>query len=215
MNKTIGIILAIIVIAGAIFFFTKGNDSETQTAGDTATTENASEESMENTSIKKLLGMKDSQKCTFETTEGGETSTGTFYFADGKGRGEFSSVIAGQTSKGNMIIDGTTTWFWQADQNTGMKMAFDPETAVENSQNKQALDPNKDYKYDCDSWNGDKSIFTPPSNVTFSELAIPSIPAMPSGAANSPTGSAMTPEAICNSLPEQAKAQCLAAIKKN
>lgn len=200
--------MAIIVIAAAIFFFMKGNGSDTQTAGETASTDTASEETApESTSLKKLLA-SGSKKCTFETTEGGTTSKGTFYVADGKARGDFSTSASGQDMVAHMIMENNTSYLWQEGSNTGIKMAFDAETA-DSYANSQAVDPNKEYKYDCDSWNGDKSIFTPPSNVTFSEMAIPSIPAT-----NSPAGG-MTPEAICNSLPDPAKTQCLANIKKN
>ena len=202
MNKTIGVILAIIVIAGGVYFFMKSGTKNDSPTNSEATTQG--EVKSENTSLKKLLALGQSQKCTFSSEETGTSSKGTFYVSGGKSRGDFDVTSEGKTIASHMIYDGTTSWMWMDGQTTGFKMAVDDKQA--STASSQSVDPDKEYKFDCDSWKADSSVFNPPSNVQFNELNIPTIPTA--------TDTKMDTASICSSLPEPAKSECLASVNK-
>lgn len=202
MNKTIGIILAIIIIAGGVYFFTKSGAKDDSSIKNEATTQG--EVKSDNTSLKKLLALGQSQKCTFSSEEAGTSSKGTFYVSDGKSRGDFDVTTEGQTIASHMIYDGSTSWMWMDGQTTGFKMKVDENQS--NTASAQSVDPDKEYKFDCESWRADSSAFTPPSNVQFSDFSAPVIPAT--------TDTKMDTASICNSLPEPAKSECLASVNQ-
>ncbi len=206
MNKVVAIIAVVIVIAGGIWFFMQNKNQDGQTKTDTSSAQTQEPANEESSSLKNLMGMNKSQKCEFSSTEEDVTSSGTFYIANNKARGDFQSTAKGTTTKGHMIIDSIYSWLWNDGSNEGIKFAID-QNQTESNQT-QSVDPNKNYKFSCDSWRADDSMFTPPANITFSEFKMPAIPAQPSG-----TSEKMDLSAICNSLPEPSKSECLAGAK--
>lgn len=208
MNKVIAIVAVIIIIAGGIWFFIQNQSKTDQTKTDTSSAQTEEKVSEESSSLKNLMSLGKSQKCEFSTVEEGVTSSGTFYVANNKARGDFQSTVAGTTTKSHMIVDSTYSWLWSDDSNQGMKFAVD-QTQTETNQT-QSVDPNKNYKFNCDSWKTDNSLFTPPANITFSEFKMPEIPTQ----SPSSSGEKMDLSAICNSLPEPSKSECLAGANK-
>lgn len=200
-TKVIGIIAAIVVIAAGVWFFTQSkNTNEVQT--DTASTEAEAELQQENTSLKELMSRDREVKCTYESADGG---SGTIYATRGRARGDFEVTTDGKPSMGHMIANQTTGYFWMEGQTTGMKMMIDADANA--STNNQGVDPNKNYDFNCESWRADASVFTPPTNVQFQEFKIPEVPAAGAGA-----GAKMDAAAVCNSLPEPSKSQCLTSL---
>ncbi len=213
-NKAVIGIIAAVVVLGAIFFATRGNNSS-DVASDSSSADSASGASMENTTIKSLIAGEGSRKCTFKTTEAGVESSGTVYAGGGKMRGDFTSTIEGKETMSHMIYDGTTSYIWMDGQATGFKMALDAEQTASAEQN-QSVDVNKNYEFDCDSWSVDNSKFEVPGNVEFSDFSAMAGAAASANAAAGTAGSTDTKalqQAACNNLPEAAKAQCLAAIQ--
>lgn len=114
-----------------------------------------------------------------------------------------------------MIYDGSVSYVWTDGSNSGFKMALDANAQAQGQS--QAMDPNKNYKFDCERWSPDNSKFETPSSVQFSDLgALTGGAAAGASAGANASGSASTKamqEQICNGLPGAAKEQCLAAIK--
>jgi hypothetical protein len=164
-------------------------------------------------SIKGLLSSVTPQKCTFKDKE---TSEGTVYVSGGKMRGDFSSTIEGKSTVSHIIVDGSTMYTWTDDQNTGFKVAFDPEDVEEAKDDLENVDLNKEVDYNCSPWIVQGDLLTPPSDVKFADF---SSFTMPSSAPNaSPTtggqsGSYGTNCSACNYLTGDDKTECLKALK--
>lgn len=205
----IGIVVVIIIALGAFFLMkdkSGSDDQDTSTGATSAETQG----SMEQTSLKGLLGMGKSQKCTYTTTENNATSTGTVYVSGGKFRGDFSATASGQTQASHMISDGKVSNLWMDGSNMGYKMEFD-QSAQANSQQSQSVDTNKNYDFDCDNWRTDSSMFNLPSGVDFQDMSA----MMNAGGSSSTSGGADTKamqQAACAQLSEPDKSQCLSAI---
>jgi hypothetical protein len=206
MAKTIGIILGILIVVGGIWYFTQNQNNSSEVESNTSSTQTAEEENFsEMGSIKALMERGSDVKCTYETTEEGQASSGTVYASDGKVRGDFSITTDGVAGTGHMIADSSTGYFWMEGQTSGMKMMMNEPDQTANTSN-QGIDPNKEYNFACESWTPDESMFVPPSNVTFQEFTIPSVPAN--------NDAPLDAAAVCASLPEPAKTQCLANMPK-
>jgi hypothetical protein len=211
MNKKVVLIVGVLLVligAGVYLYSSKKSSSP---AG---ITENQSGTTSP-MSIKDLLGLGSSQKCTFSTTIENGTSEGTVYISEGKMRGDFSSNVEGNVNNSHIIIDGTTSYTWMDGQNTGYIMTYNPEetssTATEaGSQNTQGPDLNQKSDYNCSSWVPDTSLFIKPSDINFVSLndLIPS--ALPSAAAGTDTNTSQC--SYCDSLSGDAQTQCKSAL---
>ncbi len=96
-----------------------------------------------------------------------------------------------KTTKTNMISDGDFVYTWSTDQKgSGMKIKIE-EPKTENSETpktdvastKESMDT--EYDMQCSPWSVDKTKFTLPTDVKFTDLSelmksIPTIPALPS-----------------------------------
>ncbi len=214
-NKIIaGIIVALIVLAGAFFLMrSKSGD----VASNTQKTDSAAQVQSESGSIKSLLASGTSRKCTYTVDQDGYKSEGTIYVANNKMRGDFSVQIDGKDTMSHMINDSATSYLWTDGTGMGMKMSINPEdakAAQDSAAKAGAVDLEKNYDFSCDSWVADTSKFELPSNVQFSEL--PKMLSMPTETAGSPESSLDTKEAqqaICNSLTGIAKEACLKGLE--
>lgn len=201
MNKIIGIVLAIVLIAGGVWYFTQG---QSETKNDTSSTQTESEVKAENTSLKALMAAGNDTKCTYRASEEGSDSSGTIYVSKNKGRGDFEVTEEGKVNKGHMIFDNSTSYIWMDGETTGIKIVHDQSDTTDDSTT-TGVDPDKNYDYECGSWKADDSFFVPPSDIIFQELAIPQIP-------TSTMPNSMDKSTICNSLPEPARSQCLSSM---
>jgi hypothetical protein len=118
-----------------------------------------------------LLSLGSSQKCTFtDATSITASSEGTVYVAQGKLRGDFTSVVSGTTIKSHMIVLGDTSYTWTDTTKEGSKMAL---ATIENQQApgpNQGFNPNKKVNYSCVGWLTDASVFALPAGIQFSNL---------------------------------------------
>lgn len=171
-------------------------------------------------SLKDLLTSGVAQKCEFSTTDDSGTSEGVTYISGGKMRGDFSSTYSGKKTLSHMIVDGKTNYIWTDGEKTGFKTtiedddssdipATDPATGQFSTQGAD-LDQKADYK--CSAWVVDGSYFTPPSNVTFSDLS--EMFKAPSGENPVPGagGGASGQCSVCDSLDGEDKTSCLSAL---
>ena len=169
--KVIGGVIAAVVVIGIVVFGMGGKtpDTEEATKG----------------SLKNLLAMEGSQKCTISSKTETSESSGEVMVSNGMMRGMFTSTADGQTMTSNMIVKENVSYMWSDAMPQGIKMAFDAAPADE-GQPQQGVDTNLEYDYDCEDWTEDASAFELPADITFTDLA-----AMMEGA-NIPTD--LTPE---------------------
>ena len=123
MNKKIaigvGVIIVIALLAG--FFMRSKNTAEVkdEMMKPSAEKETMQPQGMQNT-LKGLLGLGQSQTCTYTVGEG--LGTSTVYISNGKMSME-TIVKTGNTDiTSHMIMDGTTSYSWMDGQKTGYKI---------------------------------------------------------------------------------------------
>lgn len=214
MKKIILPLLAILLLA-AIIFFIVSNRQKQNTSPEAQTPTTAPTPATE-VSLQELVASGKSQTCTYSySDESVGKMEGTVYVSGGKMRGDYSIEGAeGKAMNGSMIYDGKYMYTWSSAMPQGMKIAVsdDMKQATSSSTNQQSIDMQKKMNYSCKSWTADTSKFTPPSDVTFREFAIPSL----SPGQSAPGGEQTTNNCgACNSLPNEAKEACLTAMKCN
>jgi hypothetical protein len=135
-------------------------------------------------------------------------------------RGDTEVKTANVTTRMHMIVDGKTSYSWAEGQDTGYKMDFaamktDSMKGSDMSQNQTAVDVNKNYNFKCSNWSVDTSKFTLPTGVTFKDMAemMQGMPKAPTGQTQTIQNQGQNMAAMCDSLQEPAKSQCLAALK--
>lgn len=224
MNKTIWIVLGVVVIAVAAWLLvgkkpaSKVNDNS-QTAG---TQQEQSTNASAQMSLKDLVASGKPQQCDFTDNEASSTVQGTVYVGNGKMRGDFAAETQGKTTNTHMIMVDQTNYVWVEGQGTGYKMSADA-TAKGQTQSQtqeQAVDQDKKMDYHCQNWSGDDSEFNLPSGVSFSDMssmmqgmASSSMPGMQGSAGAGASASVKAQQcAACNNVPGAGKAQCLAAL---
>ena len=210
MNKTIiGAVIAIVVIAGAGYWFT-----HKQSGGAMMTQSPAVPGGM--MSMKDLVASGVSQKCDFSEPESG--TGGTVYIAGGKVRADFTSKSQAGTIGGHMISDGTVVNTWMDGMTQGFKSSFTmTQTASSTAAPHKGLDPNKKTNYTCTPWSADASMFALPSGITFTDMSA----MMQGGAAGAGAnaGASAGPVgtrnqcAMCDKAPEPQRSQCKTALR--
>lgn len=178
-TKIIALVVAVIVIAGGVYWFmpktqtgVTPNDKSAMNS-EVKDSKSNSEPATKASSLKDLLALGTSQKCTFSN----EGSEGTFYVSKGQSRGDFSSNAGGTTTKGHMISDGKTSYVWMDSQPKGFKMSLEAAQKAQAESNYKApapsagIDYNKNMNYSCQSWSADDSMFAVPTNIEFTDMA--------------------------------------------
>ena len=158
-NKTLWIVGVLIIIAVAGYLLMRGGTTSTGVIPSDETT-TAGEQS-----LTELLALGTAQTCTFSQVEGGE---GTVYIANGKMRGDFTSLADGKTMVSHMISDGTTAYTWIDGMPTGFKMMMNAAQVA--GQQPGTVDVNQKLAFNCSSWSADASVFTPPAGMQFNDL---------------------------------------------
>lgn len=226
MNKKIaigvGVIIVIALLAG--FFMRNKNTAEVKdNMGKTLPEQEAAQpQGMQNT-LKGLLGLGQSQTCTYNVGEG--LGTSTVYVAGGKMRTDTLVKTGTSDFVSHTIMDGQSVYSWMDGQKTGYKMDFasmqgNTMKGDVNNSGQANIDPNKQFDFKCSRWSVDNSKFALPTGVEFTDMTKmmqdmqqmqPTGQTTPTpGAGTMPAGSM---DAMCDSLQEPAKTQCLAALK--
>ena len=208
MNKTLLLIVALVLlIGGGAYFVMSGRTSQTAMTPSYTQNQETTAPSNQPKSLKDLLTMGQSQTCTFTDPSG---TGGTVYVSNGKMRGDFSSVSAGQTVQSHMIVDGQTSYLWMDGQTTGYKMTVEAATG-EGTSAQGSVDVNKKTDFSCVPSVSDSSMFTLPTNIEFTSFAAPALPSGTAGETGA-GGANARQCAACDSVPEASKAQCKAAL---
>ena len=205
MNRNVAIVIGILILfligSGAYLALKK---SPQPSANKAPVTQNKSADSGAQTvqgTIKSLLSSGKSQKCTYSSNLESASVSGTLYVANGKIRGDFTSGTEQAKMSGHMIMDGGFSYVWTDMSKQGIKMAIDQKLQQPSGApaSGQTLDINQTLVYTCQGWIGDGSVFTLPSDITFSTFALPaaaSSGAVPSSKATNPSSCS-----VCDNLP--------------
>jgi hypothetical protein len=201
VSKKIIVILILILLGSGVYLFMKKSPQSSNPQ--TSTTQNQPSTSTNQTqgTLKSLLSAGKSQKCTYSSKVGSTSVDGTVYIANGKMREDFTTTSAQTKMNGYMIVDGGYSYVWSDLSNQGIKMAFDqaqPSNAP-TSANSQTPNINQAYTYTCSGWAENSSMFTPPTNITFSTITVR--PVLPSGTASSGAVTNSSACSACDSLP--------------
>jgi hypothetical protein len=220
-NKVlIAVIIGVIVIGAGLYLGLRkpeGSPNLAPYANNSLATEEVENNAKRMESLKALMASGESIACNYTREDEGGTQSGTVFFADGKMRGNFTMTQQGAgTYEMHTINDGAYSYTWGgpmgAAQGTKMKMPamMSGEASAEN----KGLDYDTPMDFDCSQWDADTAEFTPPADVTFTDLSAfvpPAVPRTPGGEAGSQTAPSAQC-AACDQVPAESRAQCLAAL---
>jgi len=234
MNKTVRIIVIVVILillgGGAFYLFSKSHKASTQSEQTAAPQNQSQQMSTQKKSLADFFSMTGSLKCTF--SDNTDNSSGTVYVAVGKMRGDFQRTDSGKTHASHMINDGQFVYYWTDGEKTGYKMSL---ASVKNEMGKamgnamkssggdqsqqQGPDMKKQSNYSCGPWAADKTLFTPPTDVTFTDYTSMMQGAMKSIPTSNPKEGMNAEQkqnacAACNQVPAGAmRTQCLTQLK--
>jgi len=183
MNRTIAIVVIIIILLGLGWwaFYTPDTDTMIPSTTSTSTTVGGTDSSGTGTNtaggaatspntFKSIITQKGSYQCTYnQATQAGQT-TSTIYIADGMLRGEFRDIDA----VGNMMIyNKGTLYVWQEGKTTGTKtqisaLAQLPAVIPRDLTSGSSLGSGiNSVGWDCHQWTMKASLFTPSTAIKF------------------------------------------------
>ena len=216
-NKIVVTIAGIVIVGGLVWYLTTkpSSPANTQTKSETENSKAVEEETSGESSFKELMTLGKSQECEISFNQDEKTkSEGKVYLMGGKMRGDFSSQVEGKTMAIHMISMDETAYTWFDGMTTGFKTKQTAQ-ATSSTQSK-STDVNQRVKYSCKAWNSDSAKFSLPMGISFSEsmMQAPS-GGSSAGASAGASGSATLKTqqcAACDSVPEESRAQCKAAL---
>lgn len=152
------------------------------------------------------------QKCEVKFSQDNAQSQGTVYVGEGKMRSDSTATMDGKTVVSHIILDGNVIYTWVDGQGTGFKMpATLSEAEKSQAGQKRPVDLEQKVSYTCEDWSVDNSLFTPPSNVIFTDFSN-LVPKMPAPGANVGASQHAAACSACEQAPEASRAQCKAAL---
>jgi hypothetical protein len=160
-------IIAILAIGGGAYVVSKNKAKvKTGVEGNGELNANANAKG----SLRSLLGMGKNVMCTFESTSGDNTSSGTVYItADGAMRGDFKMGTGADAQTSSMLVKDGTSYVWSGTK--GVKMAASGEAqANANAQVQKSVDLDSQVQYSCSDWAVEQSKFDLPAGVEFVDL---------------------------------------------
>lgn len=185
MNTTgkVVIVLVLIGIAGGAWFFLQNTDSESlsyKPSTESKTGITVSEDNAGFGSIKSIMGKGENVACEIGlSSEEAFASEGMVYI-DGE-NGQFRMNIENPDgSKIGIISTAETMYQWFGSEGTKVSQAKAEEMAAFNASDPYLYDEDTDmaesyddeleYRYECESWRVDPSLFVPPTNVAFTDM---------------------------------------------
>lgn len=172
MKKYLWPIIIVIILILAIVFYSLGQSGKTS---DQSSTSAPKTENSLFTSIKDAMSKSLSLKCEYQV-EGVKTTT---YIKGGMVRVMTESADA-ETGNGNAIIKDNKMWVWTEGDSEGFTLELVEEDFVEEpgteapsdqTSKEDVIEEIEKYKDSCSSATVADSMFTPPSDITFSDLS--------------------------------------------
>ncbi|MEN9582986.1 MAG: hypothetical protein RL641_940 [Candidatus Parcubacteria bacterium] len=181
MNKLLGWIVLVVIVAGGVWYFIKNKPSDIP--NDKKETQSSNSEKVAQENIPEFIKSGKSYHCTTAMDlpggqVGAKMST-DYYFANGKMRIEsvMSSPGIQESQKTYMIFNkvGEYVYTWSSGTSMGTKMKQDMELGDEYKKlinDRKAGAPTQYTPPDltCASWQADISLFTPPANIQFQDM---------------------------------------------
>lgn len=213
----IGIVAAIIIILGLGGFLLLAKNKASTPYNTSAVTNT----NMMQGTIQDIFAGGKNQKCDFDVKEstGGETK-GSVSVASDKAYGTFEMTTNGKVTNTYMVRDGDTFYLWGNSLPLAIKtkMSVNDMAKQMSGGNYSNIDPNKKLEFNCNSWTVDESLFTPPANIKFTDVAnmMKNTGGIPTGVVPSVATPSISRESqceICNSLTGPAKTACKTSFK--
>lgn len=196
------VVIVLLLAAAGYFLFGKSK------AGEQATGLSSGAKS-----LKELIAANTPQKCTFSYSDENGKTEGTTYVSGGKVRSDATNTIEGKTTVSHIISDNLTSYIWTEGEKTGIKMTVEAQEEMEadtteSTDTDAQADLDQKTDYSCTTWIPDNSLFTPPTNVTFTDLSQTANPP-----AAGETGDSQC--SYCATLTGEDKDACLSAFSCN
>lgn len=172
-NVIIAGVAAVVVVAGvATYVVTRPDGQSSATTESESSSQVASSEKTTSTSasIRSFLDAGENKKCTFSH----ESQSGTVYFdGDNRARIDFRSTEAEARNGGVIIMQGKQ-YFWDNDKKEGFVTEFTSQDAQSANDAPTSSEDNvsvdETYDFTCEAWERDEAIFTPPSDIKFTDV---------------------------------------------
>lgn len=219
----IGIIIVLLVGVGGGYYYMTQQASTSSEKDQPETTMTEEKETNGMMSLKDIMALGRSMKCTFEysSADTGMTS-GTSYVSGKNVRTDYTITdTENKTTNGGMIMLDSTMYTWTNQEKKGVKMTITEEMQdsvqeeIQDTEwNNQYMSPDEELDYNCTAWNEDPSIFAPPADIEFMDLSEQMKvfedlqKSMGSDGTTSPAASC----AVCDSMPEEAAAACRSSL---
>lgn len=213
-NKTLIIVIGVVVIIGAIIGFMMMGKPSGEVSDKNQVAPQSGNQKM---SMKSLLASGKPQTCTFSNVSGGagNSSMGTMQIANGKMRGDFTTTVASKTTQSHMLMIDNVNYVWGDEMPFGIKMNLADFEKPENQKN-QAVDLNQELDYSCNPGTNDPNAFNLPAGVEFKDMnemmkgIMPTSPSMGAGSAGSMNTSQC---GMCDQAPDaESRTQCRTAL---
>lgn len=187
MNKfTIGvIIIVLLLIGGGTYYLSQRSPKQEEVMSENAMVEEKIEQStgekMTGTFMD-LLRLGQNYNCTFSSSdEEGNKTEGKIYVAAGgdKLNGSFTLTQKDNTSYNSYIIrDGEYNYIWSSVMKQGYKTKIEPEdetlfgdSSTDNKESNVGLTDKDKVDFNCRPWIVNNSLFSPPTDIEFINLA--------------------------------------------
>ncbi len=217
MNKKILAIAAILIfvlIGVGSFFLPKNTPQPEKQTQKTDKSKDVNKIEDVKATLKGLLSMGKSLKCTFSNDTKDASVSGIVYAGNGKVRQDFQSNAGGSSMSGHLIVDSTNSFMWTDGSDQGFKFAVEQITTdqptISPAQN-PGQDIYKSMNFTCRSWTVDDSVFLLPNTVTFQSFKTPVLKPSISSSTNNINQSAC---AACDNIPAgEARNACKTQLK--
>lgn len=164
--------MAIIVIAGGIFFWYRKTKTVTVTGTNASSTNTANE--ITTGTYSEILTLGKNVKCDYTNTDENGTTQGTIYIKNrGEGlRSDFTLTKDGTATNSHLIVDKNTEYIWSDSEKSGIRATItdeDKKTIFSDNTQDGGLSANE--KLTCRAASIEQSLLTPPSNVSFVDFS--------------------------------------------
>ncbi len=179
-NKLIAGVLGGVVVLGGAYFFMNNRESSTEKSQNSiAVGEPNPSVPQENTSNKKMsfndfLKQGGSYVCSVNQYVENIESKGTVYIDGENIRGTFSTSVSGMNINSELLVTGGFTYTWSSMMSgVGFKAPVDMGEGGDSNfgtSGQYSFNAEQIGDYNCEPWNTDKSKFSLPRGITFTEI---------------------------------------------
>jgi len=215
--KKIILPLILVIFAGGIFLIVK-NKNQIRKIEDNPTIiqeKQSGQESVLKGSLKDLLGLGKSLKCSWSVTDEGTTVEGIVYVSGQKTKTETRVKNQEMDTTTYFLTDNNTAYSWSQGQTQGYK--FNLEDIDQDSEDQKDDELENDdyaevwseqYEYKCQPWQPDASVFELPADINFIDMG-----EQTKQIQQQAEEMKQEMRIMCDKLPEQQKAECLAGLE--